>query len=215
MREPIARLITWTIAATLFAVCPGLQAQSVGHGDWRTLISETRADDTIEILNRVNRRINEFKRVSDRQLWRQEDYWATPLELYARGAGDCEDFAIAKYYLLRAHGIPASRLRLMFAKVFNTASGNIEPHLVLLYQSDDDNVPRVLDNLRTDIVPLSYRRDLIPVAAFDARRYWFYDGVFKPAAITADDVKPWQQLRVRWRRQSAGEWLAVASPVKP
>ena len=33
----------------------------------------------------------------DIEVWGQIDYWATPLELLDKGAGDCEDYAIAKY----------------------------------------------------------------------------------------------------------------------
>ena len=41
---------------------------------------------------------------TDIQLWKQNDYWATPLETLGRGFGDCEDYAIAKYISLRALG---------------------------------------------------------------------------------------------------------------
>jgi len=38
------------------------------------------------------------------------DHWATPVETAARGAGDCEDFAIAKMWLLRSIGYPRATL---------------------------------------------------------------------------------------------------------
>lgn len=67
-------------------------------------------------LEAINRFFNERVRWrSDVELWGQDDFWTTPLQLLARGAGDCEDYAIAKYAALRAAGVPAERLRLVYA----------------------------------------------------------------------------------------------------
>lgn len=40
------------------------------------------------------------------------NYWATPLETLSRGSGDCEDFAILKFFTLKALGVPEKNLRL-------------------------------------------------------------------------------------------------------
>ena len=40
----------------------------------------------------------------DTEIWGEPDYWATVLETLGRGAGDCEDFSIAKYVTLKAMG---------------------------------------------------------------------------------------------------------------
>lgn len=44
----------------------------------------------------VNEYVNSFKYISEK-----EDYWKSPEEFYADGGGDCEDFSIAKYHLLK------------------------------------------------------------------------------------------------------------------
>ncbi|WP_237707120.1 transglutaminase-like cysteine peptidase [Pseudoalteromonas sp. BSi20652] len=49
-------------------------------------------------------------------LWKQNDYWTTPLETLGRGLGDCEDYAIAKYISLRALGVIDDKLRLIYEK---------------------------------------------------------------------------------------------------
>jgi hypothetical protein len=41
------------------------------------------------------------------------DLWATPLMTFASNAGDCEDYAIAKYFALREIGIAEQDLRLV------------------------------------------------------------------------------------------------------
>ena len=59
-----------------------------------------------EQLRRVNEYFNRRIRFAeDSAVWSQPDYWATPLETIARGAGDCEDFVFAKYFTLRELGI--------------------------------------------------------------------------------------------------------------
>ena len=41
-----------------------------------------------------------------------EDYWASPLTALGNGAGDCEDYAIAKYVALEESGIAPDELQL-------------------------------------------------------------------------------------------------------
>ena len=47
---------------------------------------------------------------TDQTLRGQEDYWATPLETLQAMAGDCEDYAILKYWLLKAVGIDPTQM---------------------------------------------------------------------------------------------------------
>ncbi|HED14071.1 MAG TPA: sulfate adenylyltransferase [Gammaproteobacteria bacterium] len=192
--------VTWLCSNSLFAAQPF---------NWQQVVDETSAQTTTDTLNLVNMRINRLKKISDLGNWQQNDYWATPAELFERGGGDCEDFAIAKYFLLLEHGVPETRLRLMFSSVYNGATGMIEPHLVLLYQSDADAEFQVLDSLRNDVRPLSYRRDLIPTAAFDQHQYWSFSNGRWIAAKSADDISPWLSLRQRWQNHEAARLLAA------
>ena len=50
--------------------------------------------------------------MSDLAQYGVEDYWAAPLESLSSGAGDCEDYAIAKYVALEESGIAADDLQL-------------------------------------------------------------------------------------------------------
>lgn len=49
------------------------------------------------------------------------DLWSTPRE-FLRSGGDCEDFAIARYFLLRSAGIPVENLAVMVC--FDRMRGN-------------------------------------------------------------------------------------------
>ena len=81
------------------------------------LTSLAEADDAAR-LDGVNRFFN--RRIAfrdDLQVWHVEDYWASPLETLQQGMGDCEDFAIAKYFSLLASGMAASQLRLVYVRL--------------------------------------------------------------------------------------------------
>jgi predicted transglutaminase-like cysteine proteinase len=182
--------------------------------DWPALVAQTRGTSGIDTARLVNQRVNRLQRISDRSNWQLEDYWATPRELFTRGGGDCEDFAIAKFYLLRAHGASAAQLKLVFARYLNPANLAIQAHLVLLYQPSPDTPPLVLDNLRGEILPLASRRDLVPTAAFTEDTAWIHraDGWLRtgPAA----GIRGWSALQSRWSRQQAGGVLiADAAPL--
>lgn len=106
----------------------------------------------------------------DRDTWAQLDYWASPLEMLARGQGDCEDFAIAKYFALMAAGVPSAKLRLVYVRAQTGAAS--QAHMVLAYYEEPGAEPLILDNLLGDIRPASRRPDLAPVFSFNAEGLW-------------------------------------------
>ena len=64
-------------------------------------------------LGEINRAVNlSLKPTSDMAQYGVEDYWASPLTAFGHGAGDCEDYAIAKYVALEEAGVAADDLRL-------------------------------------------------------------------------------------------------------
>ena len=106
----------------------------------------------------------------DRDIWGQVDYWASPLEMMNRGQGDCEDFAIAKYFALMAAGVPSAKLRLVYVRA--QIGAVMQAHMVLAYYRDPMAEPLILDNLLGDIRPASRRPDLTPVFSFNAEGLW-------------------------------------------
>jgi predicted transglutaminase-like cysteine proteinase len=68
----------------------------------------------VAMLRLVNQRINGAIRYkSDLANWGVGDHWATPSEIARKGAGDCEDYAIAKMWMLRALGFAPEQLQLV------------------------------------------------------------------------------------------------------
>ena len=63
---------------------------------WYQLIDDYQDAPPRDKLERVNNFFNQLAFVNDSELWGQEDYWATPLQMLSSNGGDCEDFSIAK-----------------------------------------------------------------------------------------------------------------------
>src|SRR6266404_6930615 len=65
-------------------------------------------------LGEINRAINlKLKPKSDLALYGEEDVWSAPLATFAIGAGDCEDYAIAKFVALQEAGVSPDDLRIV------------------------------------------------------------------------------------------------------
>jgi predicted transglutaminase-like cysteine proteinase len=110
---------------------------------------------------------------SDQEVWGQVDYWASPLEMLAKGRGDCEDYVIAKYFSLLVSGVPVSRLRLVYVRAtIGGPGGETLAHMVLAYYAAPGADPLILDNLMGEIRPASRRPDLEPVFSFNGEGLW-------------------------------------------
>lgn len=135
---------------------------------WRQLVTKLQSEDLDEKLYQINRFFNRFDFVDDLVHWQQKDYWATPIEFISTGAGDCEDYTIAKYFSLIELGVPEQQLRLMYV----TALELRQPHMVLAYYETPTSIPLVLDNINRRILPANKRRDLSPIYSFNGNGLW-------------------------------------------
>jgi predicted transglutaminase-like cysteine proteinase len=94
----------------------------------------------------------------------KEDVWATPKEFLTVGCGDCEDYAIIKYYSLIHLGFDEKKLFLTIVQDKYTSGY----HMVLSYFHTPKSSPLVLDNLSFRILPLEKRVDLKPLLFFNS-----------------------------------------------
>jgi predicted transglutaminase-like cysteine proteinase len=68
-------------------------------------------------LGKINRAVNlAIRPASDWAQYGYADFWAAPLQTLTSGAGDCEDYAIVKYVVLRALGMAEADLRLLIVR---------------------------------------------------------------------------------------------------
>ncbi len=166
---------------------------------WAQMLHNSARQSEQQRLDTVNRFFNQQLDFRDDQAtWGQVDYWATPVEALVKGAGDCEDFALAKYFSLRQLGVPAERLRITYVKAVKLD----QPHMVLSYYLSDTSDPLVLDNLIGQIQPASQRHDLLPVYAFNAEGLFLVEPF--TGAITRGDPKQlsrWQGVLKKMRKE--------------
>ena len=158
---------------------------------WDELINSNLGKSESELLQTTNRFFNrQLRFVDDSQNWRQNDYWASPIEALVKGAGDCEDYAIAKYFTLRRLGVPSEKLRITYVKAlrYNQA------HMVLTYYATPSAMPLVLDNLISEIRPASQRKDLLPVYAFNAEGLYLPGAPGGKRASDSKKLSRWQDL---------------------
>jgi len=169
-------------------------------GAWLQLLQADRtmaeADKLASINDFWNRNVAQ---ADDQTVWGTADYWATPLEALGKGAGDCEDFVIGKYFSLIKLGVPTSKLRFVYvrARVGGPQSTEQVAHMVLGYYPAPDAMPLVLDSLVSGILPASQRRDLVPIFSFNAEGV-YVDG---KQAAPVDRIGRWRNLLQRMERE--------------
>ncbi len=147
-----------------------------------------------EKLEKVNKFYNQYAFVDDIDHWGEKDYWATPIEFIATEGGDCEDFSLAKYFTLKALGVPEKKLYLTYVKAIKLN----QAHMVLTYYSTPDSEPLVLDNLNDTIQTASKRTDLVPVYTFNADGLWLAKQRGKGKFVgDSNRLKRWNDLKSR------------------
>lgn len=135
---------------------------------WEELIRQETNKAEMDKLNKVNSFFNKLSYAEDIDLWGLKDHWATPIEFLCRGAGDCEDYAIAKYFTLKALGVLEEKLKITYVKALEQNRS----HMVLAYYNHPGDEPLILDNLVDSIKPASQRTDLTPIFSFNGSGLW-------------------------------------------
>jgi len=139
--------------------------------DWQTMLHDANDLPINEKLKRVNEFFNRhIAYAENKDLWGQDDYWATPLESLSKTKGDCKGYVIAKYFALLELNVPVKQLRLIYVKatIGGEESSLQQAHMILAYYPTPDAEPLILDNLITDIRPASRRSDLLPIFSFNS-----------------------------------------------
>lgn len=158
--------------------------------------------EQVELVNAFFNRLIEYK--EDRVHWGRLDYWATPAETLVTQRGDCEDYAVAKYFTLMAIGIPEERLRLQQVLIKKSK----QAHMVLGYYPRGYNQPLILDNRINPILHTTARSDLAGVFSFNRQGLWL-EGKLK-ARQTGGSPQHLAQWVTMNSRLSEGEIGTVA-----
>jgi predicted transglutaminase-like cysteine proteinase len=169
---------------------------------WQALAQSLRALPETDKLARVNQFFNRIPQKEDEDHWGARDYWATPYELLITNGGDCEDYAIAKYFTLKLAGVPISKLRITYVRAHLAKTREVQSHMVLTYYVAPGADPLVLDNLIDDIRPAEQRTDLTPTYAFNAEGLWSAKQRAGGRLGDASQIQLWNDLLARIHREA-------------
>ncbi|NNM83563.1 MAG: sulfate adenylyltransferase [Burkholderiales bacterium] len=170
--------------------------------DWEKVIDKGKTASERNKLDLANDFFNQIPYVSDLQHWGVKDYWATPVEMLASDGGDCEDYAIGKYFTLIAMGVSEDKLKITYVRELRFDPVD-QAHMVLAYYPTPDADPLILDNVDKAIWPGSERDDLVPVYSFNGAGLWLAKErgagmeVGKP-----DRISMWNDLIARMNREA-------------
>ncbi|MEZ5667786.1 MAG: transglutaminase-like cysteine peptidase [Alphaproteobacteria bacterium] len=116
----------------------------------------------------VNRFVNQIGYVEDRNNYGVADYWASPLEFF-RNAGDCEDFAIAKYVAFRRLGYSDDQVRVWVVRDQQRAVD----HAVLTVATGGRTY--LLDSLTDQVLDAQEVSRYQPIYSINASAWWLHD----------------------------------------
>jgi len=135
--------------------------------NWFAFLEELKDKPPAQQLNEVNRYANEKSYIIDLDNYGVEDYWAVTKEFLYNG-GDCEDFAITKYFSLRWLGYRPDDLRLLLVQDTNLRI----QHAVLVVFVKGQVL--VLDNQSKQVMPQEKILHYVPLYSVNEKQWWLH-----------------------------------------
>jgi predicted transglutaminase-like cysteine proteinase len=169
------------------ALCDGDRERCASAAALRFLaiVDHAKALEGRARLGEINRAINlAIRPMSDLAQHGAIDVWSAPLVTFAHGAGDCEDYAIAKFVALRHAGIAAGDLRIIVMR--DTIRG--EDHAVAAAKLDGHWL--MLDNRRMAMVEDANIRNYRPTFVIDQTGVMQYADTPLLAVASEADLSP-------------------------
>ena len=167
--------------------------------EWENLLKNAQNRPETEKLQIVNDFFNRIRYVSDQEHCGVTDYWATPAEMLASNGGDCEDYAIAKYFTLVALNVDPDKLKITYVKA--RVNNKTIAHMVLTYYARPNSIPLVLDSLNRQIKPASQRPDLTPVYAFNGDGLWIIKSRNLGRVGGSSKIRFWREMQNRMGKE--------------
>lgn len=107
---------------------------------WEQFRKNVEGKSQLEQMQYVNKFWNAWPYKEDMANWGRSDYWAIPAQFLPK-SGDCEDYAITKYFTLKELGFDPQKMRIV---VLRDTVRNLGHAVLAVYQGDD---VFILDNL--------------------------------------------------------------------
>jgi predicted transglutaminase-like cysteine proteinase len=134
---------------------------------WTKLVEDLTPQNKLRQMITVNRWFNRLPYKYDEYAYETLDYWADTAELLLK-KGDCEDYALSKYYTLRQLGFTPDELKITV--VYD--SYNYTNHAVLMVYTGGTRY--MLDINADDMNPEDLGLRYKPLYAFNEKTAWFY-----------------------------------------
>lgn len=125
------------------------------YTQWQQLSERVKNASTLEKARAVTAFFNRWPYRTDMDVYKVADYWATPREFLAK-SGDCEDFAMTKFFALKKMGVPLDAMRIV---ALQDVIRNLAHAILVVYTNDD---AYVLDNLTDMVLPHTKYRHYNP-----------------------------------------------------
>ena len=132
---------------------------------WRDLQEHARNQSRLDRLHAVNQFFNRWPYKSDDEAYGRREYWAAPMAFMSQ-SGDCEDYAIAKYFALRQLGFDKDELRIV---VLYDSIRNVGHAVLAVYDGADI---LILDSLSNFVTTHTRYRHYIPQYSMNETTRW-------------------------------------------
>jgi predicted transglutaminase-like cysteine proteinase len=175
------------------ALCDGDRDRCVSPAALQLLaiVDNARAREGRARLGEINRAVNlAIRPMSDLAQYGKMDVWSSPLVTFAHGAGDCEDYAIAKFVALRLAGMSPDDLRIVVMR--DTIRGG--DHAVAAARLNGRWL--MLDNRRMAMVEDADLRNVRPLFVIDQHGVMQYADAPLMARLPDPDLAPPAALNV-------------------
>ena len=137
-----------------------------GLHEWRAFLDGVAGLPRSEQIEAVNSWVNAHPYVEDWVNWGLPDYWATPEEFFRRG-GDCEDYAIVKYFSMVELGFAPEDMRIVVVNDLN-----LEIFHAVLAVRQEGEPTLLLDNQVAQPVPATLAAHYLPIYALNEQAWW-------------------------------------------
>ena len=135
------------------------------YKQWQELAARVRNASDLEKAKAVTAFFNRWPYKTDQMVYKVADYWATPRE-FMKNSGDCEDYAITKFYALMHLGVDPENMRIV---ALRDTIRNLAHAVLVIYTNND---AYILDNLTTMVLSHTRYQQYLPQYSINEVYRW-------------------------------------------
>ncbi len=161
-------------------ICMLGQIRGCEPREWRRTVDLLTPLDLRAKVEAVNSLVNRYPYTPSATNWSEPNYWETPFEFLTK-SGQCQDYSITKFMLLRAAGVPNELMRVV---VLRDQRRNLDHAVTVVYVNGE---ALMLDNQIPEVVPVSSVHHYQPYYSINETGWWLHDP--NPLQITSASLR--------------------------